>query len=288
MSMPHPIPYQGSKRKLAEHILSFFPDNVETLIEPFAGSAAISIAAAAHGKAQRFLLGDINAPLMALWQSIIENPGKIARDYQEIWLAQHQTNGEYYYQIRDQFNENHRPEHLLFLLVRCVKASVRYNADGEFNQSPDKRRKGTHPNRMEKNILQTSFFFKGRTEIFAGDYGECIKRANIRDLIYMDPPYQGVCRNRDPRYIESVQYENFVRVLQGLNDQNISYMVSYDGRTGDQKHGKSLPDSLDLERIEIDAGRSSQATLLGRKRTTYESLYLSSALLERIEDRVTA
>lgn len=76
MSMPHPIPYQGSKRKLAEHILSFFPDNVETLIEPFAGSAAISIAAAAHGKAQRFLLGDINAPLMALWQSIIDSTEK--------------------------------------------------------------------------------------------------------------------------------------------------------------------------------------------------------------------
>src|SRR5699024_337348 len=34
--VPHPIPYQGSKRALASTILAFFPDHVRTLIEPFA------------------------------------------------------------------------------------------------------------------------------------------------------------------------------------------------------------------------------------------------------------
>lgn len=35
--IPHPIQYQGSKRNLAPMILRYFPENVETLIEPFAG-----------------------------------------------------------------------------------------------------------------------------------------------------------------------------------------------------------------------------------------------------------
>jgi DNA adenine methylase len=43
--------------------------------------------------------------------------------------------------------------------------------------------------------------------------------------------------------------------------------------------GKPLPVSLRLERIEIDAGRSSQATLLGKDARTCESLYLSPALV---------
>jgi DNA adenine methylase len=70
MKIPHPIPYQGSKRHIAKYILPFFPHGIHTLIEPFAGSAAISIAAACHGKASRFHLNDINRPLMTLWQEI--------------------------------------------------------------------------------------------------------------------------------------------------------------------------------------------------------------------------
>ena len=35
MNLPHPIPYQGSKRILARFILEYFPNEVDTLIEPF-------------------------------------------------------------------------------------------------------------------------------------------------------------------------------------------------------------------------------------------------------------
>ncbi len=45
MYVPQPIPYQGSKRYIAKVILAFFPKAVETLFEPFAGSAAVSLAA---------------------------------------------------------------------------------------------------------------------------------------------------------------------------------------------------------------------------------------------------
>jgi len=37
MPIPHPIPYQGSKRQLAEKIASFIPSNIGRFIEPFAG-----------------------------------------------------------------------------------------------------------------------------------------------------------------------------------------------------------------------------------------------------------
>jgi DNA adenine methylase len=66
MKIPHPIPYQGSKRNLAADILRFFPEHIERLIEPFAGSAAISIASAYFYKADKFIINDINAPLINL------------------------------------------------------------------------------------------------------------------------------------------------------------------------------------------------------------------------------
>ena len=49
--------------------------------------------------------------------------------------------------------EAQKPEYLLFLLAKCVKAAVRYNAKGEFNQSPDKRRLGRNPAMMRDDIL---------------------------------------------------------------------------------------------------------------------------------------
>lgn len=277
MSIPHPFPYQGSKRKLAGQILSYFPQKINILYEPFCGSAAITIASAYHCKAARFAINDINSPLIKLWQSIIENPVEIATQYADHWQAQLGHEKEYYYQVRDIFNQSHQPADFLYLLARCVKASVRYNADGQFNQSPDNRRKGMRPVKMQELIMATSHLLKGKVQIFAKDYREVLAMATSQDLIYLDPPYQGV-GGRNPRYLESLPFDEFVKSLENLNSRGIPYIVSYDGRTGQQNYGETLPQSLDLKRIEIEVGRSSQATLLGRNQVTIESLYLSPHL----------
>ena len=59
-------------------------------------------------------------------------------------------------------------------------------------------------------------------------------------------------------------------------------VVSYDGKTGEKTHGEPLPSELRLRHLSIHAGRSSQSTLLGRDCHTVESLYLSPALVERL------
>jgi DNA adenine methylase len=118
--------------------------------------------------------------------------------------------------------------------------------------------------------------------ITVGDYQQTFELAQPGDVVYMDPPYQGVCMNRDPRYISLLDFDAFTASLRGLNDRQISFILSYDGKTGGKSYGRPMPDDLDLVHIEIDAGRSSQATLLGRDHITYESVYLSPALIKRI------
>ncbi len=81
-AVPHPIPYQGSKRNLAADILRYFPPRFATLIEPFAGSAAITIAAAVNEAGERYHINDLNKPLMDLWRAIIETPEVIAAQYE--------------------------------------------------------------------------------------------------------------------------------------------------------------------------------------------------------------
>src|SRR5207245_10418317 len=85
--------------------------------------------------------------------------------------------------------------------------------------------------------------------------------------------------------LKAVLCDEVVGVVVTLNARDISYLVSYDGVTGDKVHGQQLPKHLNLHLVELEAGRSSQATLLGRNEVTIESLYLSPALTDRLHIR---
>lgn len=286
-ALPHPIQYQGSKRHLAARILEYFPSDVQTLYEPFAGSAAMSIAAAACGAAQRFAINDLNQPLAMLLKNIVESPQATSDFYGAVWAAQGEGPTQsvaHFNAVRDQFNQTPKPELLLYLLARCIKGAVRYNRDGLFNQSPDKRRRGTRPQTMRRNIFGVSYLLKGRASFTSLDYKLAISEANERDLIYLDPPYQGVSGERDGRYLAGLAFEVFVDSLEVLNQRGLSYIVSYDGKLGERVYGQALPEHLCLERLELNAGRSSTATLLGRDDVTVESLYLSKPLTQRLSE----
>ncbi len=283
MRVAHPIPYQGSKRNIARFILRFFPQESDTLIEPFAGSAAISLAAACYGNASRFHINDVNRPLMDLWREIIHNPERISNSYEKLWHEQQGREREFYDFARDQFNKTKRPDYLLYLLARCVKASIRYNSEGEFNQSPDNRRKGRLPEGMRNDIFAASSLLRGRTAITSKDYREVLKSVSRRHLVYMDPPYQGICSTRDPRYYTGIDFGEFVQELKGLIGRRIPFLLSYDGRKGRKVYGTELPAEMGLYKVEIKAGRSAQSTLLGRNDITYESLYLSKQLIDHLD-----
>jgi len=282
INTPHPIPYQGSKRKLANAILHYFPLKFKTLFEPFAGSAAITIAASIKGYGEYYHINDLNKPLMDLWKAIIETPENIAEQYQTLWINQGDNLRTFYNKVRSDFNRTGRPDLFLYLLARCVKGAVRYNSLGEFNQSPDNRRRGMQPTNMRKQILGASSALRGKTTISSLDYKDICELATPHDLIYMDPPYQGVCGNKDTRYLQNIQQSEFIEILQRLNTKKIRYLVSYDGRTGTKVFGTALPKELNLTLIELYAGRSSQATLLGKKEITVESLYLSPELVNEL------
>ncbi len=285
MGVPHPFPYQGSKRAIASRILPFLPKDSARLVEPFCGSAAVSIAAASRNLATDFWLNDLDDALMTLWTWILERPLELTAAYARLWDSQHPNRKEFFFEIRDEFNSSHQPHHFLYLLARIVKGSVRYSSRGMFNQSPDNRRSGMRPAKMRRHILEVSALLRGKTELSASDFRDMLPQMDSGDVVYMDPPYQGTSFTRDHRYYRGVLYDDLVDTLSAMNDMRISYMLSYDGQTGGKRHGKPLPDGLRLAHRHIHAGRSSQATLLGDNRETIESLYLSPALVERLREQ---
>ncbi len=285
--LPHPIPYQGSKRLLADEILAVLAGRrFEALYEPFAGSAAITIASAARDLAPRYHITDTLEPLMGIWRAILDDPRGLADAYEQVWLKQLDGDGTTHFnRVRDEFNNgNENPAFLLYLLARCVKNSPRFNQDGAFNQSPDKRRRGMRPSKMRRELLGVSSLLQGRAHAAALPFEQALAQATANDLVYLDPPWEGTSTGRDRRYHEGLDRDRLIRALDDLNARGVPVLLSYDGRCGEKSYGSPLPDELGLVHLELHAGRSSQATLLGRSDHTIESLYVSEMLLERTSE----
>jgi DNA adenine methylase len=277
-SVPHPIPYQGSKRRLANAVLSHVGRHkYKRLIEPFAGSAAITLAAASSNLFPSFLIGDALDPLIALWQDIIQSPDEIADQYEALWNRERRNPIAEYYLIRSEFNIDRNPAKLLYLLARCVKNSVRFNPSGQFNQSPDKRRTGTQPTTMRAELNAAHRLLHGRSQAVTSDFMSLFEQARPGDFFYLDPPYQGTSEGRDQRYFESVSRKRIVEGLALLNEKGIPFVLSYDGSCGNMYYGEPLPADL-ADRVLLVVGRSSQATLNGNDHVTIESLYISRCL----------
>lgn len=277
--LPHPIPYQGSKRNLAPRILALVNGrHYRCLYEPFAGSAAFTLAAASAQLAKEYVIGDIFEPLVGIWHQILCSPDLLADAYETLWHGQSSSDSAYYYRIREAFNRTRTPASLLYLLTRCVKNALRFNLRGEFNQSHDKRRLGMRPHKMRLEIRESSLLLAGRTRTVCGDFATIIQQATEDDLIYLDPPYEGTTTGTDKRYYQGLTRTRLIHVLTDLNQRNVPFLLSYDGRCGTKTYGPELPATLNLTRLELLAGRSSQSTLSGRSELTIESLYVSKNL----------
>ena len=281
--VPHIVQYQGSKRILAPQILQYMPCRFGRLIEPFSGMAAISVATAYENRTSQFIINDINRPLVNMLQEAIEHPSRLVEDYTMVWEEQFQygeNHVQHFYDVREKFNSgDEQPANMLYLLARCVKGAVRYGKTGNFNQSPDKRRHGTNPQTLAPNVYAISRLLKGKTSFSALDYHDILDAAKPGDLVYMDPPYQGVTNVRDNRYFSGVQFDEFAQAIIALNKKGVDYLISYDGTCEGKEYGEELPQELHCKKVMLKAGLSSQATLLGKRSTNFEALYISEALI---------
>lgn len=249
--------------------------------------AAISIAVASDCRTSLFLINDINKPLIGLLEEAVEQPQRLVDEYRSVWKEQFSYGEEHFqhfYEVRQRFNNGDTsPANMLYLLARCVKGAVRYGKKGFFNQSPDKRRHGSTPDSVRRNVYAVSSLLKGKAVFSSLDYHYLLDAAVDGDIVYMDPPYQGVSDVRDNRYFSGVSYDDFSEAVGILDRRGIDYLISYDGECGAKSYGKDLPSDLHCKKVLLNAGLSSQALLLGKKSTTFESLYVSDSIMEKLD-----
>jgi len=281
-----PFPMQGSKRAQVPIINQLVPGGQPRLIEPFCGSAAVSVGARRAGLVGEVLIADVNGCIVRLWREIIDDPRGLADRYATIWGQQFRSDElnpkQYFDKVRARYNAGSEDAaEFLFLLNRIVKAALRYSQSGVMNQSADGRRTGAKPSTVRQRLMASANAMNG-ARVERQDWLTSLEEATVSDVIYLDPPYQGTTNTLDKRYVSGMAVVDFENGVRAAVDRDLSLIISYDALRGPAIYGRPLDPAMGLLALDIVTGVSAQGTLLGRKTEAHETIYVSPALVKRL------
>lgn len=241
------IKWSGSKRKVAIELSDKFLSQGR-YFEPFVGGGSML----PFRGVQNGVASDIIPELIALWNEIKNNPESTANEYKVRWNKLQNEGHEIYYEIRNNFNKTKNPFDFLFLTRTCVNGLIRYNSDGEFNNSMHKNRPGINPERLKGILKDWSFLIKG-IEFLEQDYRETLSLATKKDFVFLDPPYGGTKgRYTKNEFIVS----DFYNELEKLNSKGVSWMLTFDGNAGEREYDFQLPEEIYKNKFFVQTGNS--------------------------------
>jgi DNA adenine methylase len=153
----------------------------------------------------------------------------------------------------------------------CVNGIVRFNDEGEFNNSFHLSRSGMEPQRFKSIVDSWHSVIQG-VEFVCQDYAATVSAAESGDFVYFDPPYAG----NKQRYIEDLDLERFFLTLEELNRRGVKWALSFDGRRGEKDLTHAVPASLFRRQRFLAGGNSAVNKVLnGPVEQVEESLYLN-------------
>ncbi|WP_130100486.1 DNA adenine methylase [Siccibacter turicensis] len=180
------LKWAGNKTAIMPQLKKHLPAGPR-LVEPFAGSCAVMMAT----DYPHYLVADINADLINLYQRIKENADELI-DWAYAWFASG-NNEISYYAARDIFNSDdslsllERAAIFLFLNRHCYRGLCRYNRAGYFNVPYGNYKAPYFP------VAEIhAFAEKARRATFiCAGYEETLAQLLPGDVVYCDPPYDG-------------------------------------------------------------------------------------------------
>ncbi|ECJ2263908.1 Dam family site-specific DNA-(adenine-N6)-methyltransferase [Salmonella enterica subsp. salamae] len=181
------LKWAGGKYSLLPELDRLIPAG-KRLIEPFVGGGSVFLNSDKH---ERFLLADVNADLINLYQMLAVVPDTVIGE--AIKAFRHLNDVENYTAIREAFNAQklnatERAAAFLYLNRHCFNGLMRYNLDGFFNVGWGKYKAPYFP---EEEIR--AFRQKSRACVFmTAGFERTLRLAGDGDVVYCDPPYEPI------------------------------------------------------------------------------------------------
>lgn len=177
------LKWAGGKQKLLDRILPAIGTE-GSLIEPFAGSAVVSI----NAPHRHIISADTNPDLINLFRILVAHPDAMISKLLELFTPENNT-PEMYYELRRQFNLttdlNERAHLFVYLNRHGYNGMCRYNSTGGFNVPFGRYKSPAVP----LNELRQFANAAASIDFVVGDFRDVMGRAKHGDVIYCDPPY---------------------------------------------------------------------------------------------------
>lgn len=221
-----PIKIQGIKTKIVPLIKeNAFIERDTKWIEPFMGSGVVGFNIAPN----KAIFADTNPHIIEFYNQIKNKKitSYIIREfleYEGTKLAE--KDDEYYYEVRERFNNEHNPLDFLFLNRSCFNGMIRFNKDYKFNVPY-----GHKPQRFAKAYVTKivnqvkhieELLFNNDWSFICQSFEETIKVSSNNDFIYCDPPYIG----RHVDYYDSWDEKSELLLCDFLKKSNTKFMLS--------------------------------------------------------------
>lgn len=270
------LKYTGTKSIIAENIISHFPANIDTMYEPFSGSAAVSCRMMHDNhKVNKYVISDINSDVIDYFNCIKNNSDEIKLGYEELWNRINSKNDKKaeYYIIRDEFNnmESSIYKTCLFTILNrtCINGLIRYNKKGDFTSGYHYNRNGMIPTNFFKLVdLYSCMFNNNDVDFICQSYKNI--SPNIEDYVFMDPPYitSGSIYIND---INQNEYFDFIRKLKSR------YSFTYDGlKNGNVVH--DITENVFTSKVVLPSTKGSFSFTGNNNNMINEYLYIKDIL----------
>jgi len=190
-----PIKTQGIKTKLVQFILSNILWKGEgRWVEPFLGSGVVLF----NVQPRKALISDTNPHIIQFYKDIYDNiiSPNIVREYLEVEGDKLLKHGEeYYYEVRNRFNQKHNSLDFLFLNRASFNGLMRFNSKGEFNvpfcRKTDRFRKAYITKIVNQVSAVKAVMLYRDWEFRVAPWQNIFPLIQETDFVYMDPPYIG-------------------------------------------------------------------------------------------------
>jgi DNA adenine methylase len=190
-----PLKCQGIKTKLVGEIRKLVQEQAfERWIEPFCGSCVVPF----NVQPKKALLCDSNVHIIRFYQDI--QSGRLTPVIAKSFLTHEgdklrATGEDYFYIVRERFNNQPSSLDFLFLNRSCFNGVMRFNRHGKFNvpycHKPD-RFAQSYVTKITNQIGRISEVISTHDWTFAvADFRTTLAKATPNDFVYADPPYAG-------------------------------------------------------------------------------------------------
>ena len=232
---PTPLRYPGGKAWLTNYVESFICYNrlnVDTIVEPYGGSAAVSIRLLQRGIVKQAFISETDPLIVAFWKTVIERNKELIE-----YVNSYEVNLDTWHLFKRYISTSEISKHNEIELAGAFLFLNRTSYSGILKAGPLGGRNQVSKYKIDCRFNKIAIAKKireiarleGKIHIVESDGLKFMKKISAapvdNTLFYVDPPYYGAGKLLYRHYFEEQDHVNLSHFLKAFN---LPWLLSYD------------------------------------------------------------